>query len=87
MYCIYSYLYNTYVHKSTHDRPLTGVHWPVHRGWFRGSGAEGDLSTSTVGAHRGTGWRTEAVVYVTARGLDNVVDSIIHTNTASQQSG
>ena len=36
------------MHKSTHDRPLTGVHWPIHRGWCRGSGAKCDLSTSTV---------------------------------------
>ena len=29
------------MHKSTHDRPLTGVHWPIHRGWCRGSGTKG----------------------------------------------
>ena len=52
------------MHKSTHDRPLTGVHWPIHRGWCRGSGTKGDLSTSTGGTHRGAGWRTEAIIHI-----------------------
>ena len=55
------------MHKSTHDRPITGVHWSIHR--CRSSGTKGDLSTSTGGTHRGAGWRTEAIIYVTARGV------------------
>ena len=51
--------------KTIHDRPLTDVHWPIHRGWCRGSGAKGDLSTSTGGMHRGAGRGTKAVVYIT----------------------
>ena len=44
--------------KTTHDRPLTGVHWPIHRGWCRASGAKGDLSASTGGTEeRGGGLR------------------------------
>ena len=50
------------IHKLTHDRPLTGVHWPIHRGWCRGSGTKGDLSTSTGDTHRGAGWRTDAII-------------------------
>ena len=57
------------MHKSTHDRPLTGVHWPIHRGWCRGSGPKGDLSTSTGGSHRRTGWRTDynIIIYMYTR--------------------
>ena len=58
------------MHKTTHDRPLTGVHWPIHRGWCRGSGTKGALSTSTGGTHRGARWGAEAVVHVTTRALD-----------------
>ena len=43
---------------------LTGVYWPIHRGWCRGSGTKGDLSTSTGDTHRGAGWRTEAIIYM-----------------------
>ena len=60
---------------TTHDRHLTGVHWPIHRSRFRGSGARVGLSASTDGTHRGAGWRTEAVVHVTARGLTNTQNS------------
>ena len=53
------------MHKSTNDRPLTGVHWPIHRGWCRASGTKGDLSTSTGGTHRGAGWGWGgALVYI-----------------------
>ena len=61
------------MHKSTHDRPLTGVHWPIHRGWCRDSGTKGDLGTSTGGAHRGAGWRTEAIIHVILRGALSAV--------------
>ena len=27
--------------KTTHDGPLTGVHWPIHRGWCRVCGSRG----------------------------------------------
>ena len=63
------------MHKSTHDRPLTGVHWPIHRAWCRGSRTKGDLSTSTSSTYRGAGWRTEAV-YITT--LYPVYDTIDH---------
>ena len=65
------------MHKSTHDRPLTGVHWPIHSGWCRGSGTKGDLSTSTGGTHNGAGWRTVAIVHITTRGLDRIIDRTI----------
>ena len=35
------------MHKSTVDRPLTGVHWPIHR--FRGSGTKDGLSNVETG--------------------------------------
>ena len=35
------------MHKSTHDRPLTGVHWPIHRGCGAGVAVIEHLSTST----------------------------------------
>ena len=41
------------MHKTTYDRHLTGVHRPIHRGWCRGSGTKGDLSTRAGSAHRG----------------------------------
>ena len=72
------------MHKTTHDRPLTGVHWPIHRGWCRGSGTKGDLSTSTGGAHRGAGWRTETIIHVTTRGLDRIIDRTICLSTRAQ---
>ena len=50
----------------------------------RGSGTKGDLSTSTHGAQR-TGWRTKAVVYITARGLGSVIDGLISPGTGFQQ--
>ena len=65
------------MHKTTHDRPLTGVHWPLHRGWCRGSGTKDDMSTSTGGTHRGAGWRTKAIIHVTARGFDSITDRTI----------
>ena len=61
------------MHKSTHDRPLADVHWPIHRGRCRGSGTKSDLSKSTGGTHRGAGWRTEAILHVTTRGLDSSI--------------
>ena len=73
------------MHKSTHDRPLTGVHWPIHRGWCRGSGTKGDLSKSTGGTHRGAGWRTEAIIHITARGLDRIIDRTIRMSTRAQE--
>ena len=69
------------LHKSTHDRPLTGVHWPIHRGWCRGSRTKGDLSTSTSCTHRGAGWRTEAIIHITTRGLDRIIDRTIRMST------
>ena len=30
------------MHKTTHGRSLTGVHWPIYRGKCRGSGAQGE---------------------------------------------
>ena len=45
------------MHKTSHDRALTGVHWPVHRSRCRGSGTKGDQSTSTGGMLRGAEWR------------------------------
>ena len=60
------------MHKTTNDRPLTGVHGPIHRS------SEVDLSTSTGGrTHRGAGWRTEAIIHITTRGLDRIIDSTI----------
>ena len=73
------------MHKSTHDRPLTGVNWPIHRGWCRGSGPKGDLSTSTGGTHRGAGWRTEAIIHITTRGLDRIIDRTIRMSTRAQE--
>ena len=73
------------MHKTTHDRPLTGVHWPIHRGWCRGSGTKGDLSTSTGGTHGGAGWRTEAIIHVTTRGLDRIIDRTICLSTRAQE--
>ena len=66
------------IHKTTHDRPLTGVHWPIHRG--RGRGARVGLSTDTGTAHRGAGQGTKAVVYITARGLGSDIDGSICLN-------
>ena len=62
------------MHKTTHDSHLTGVHWPIHRHRHR-VGTKGDLDTGAGGTHRGARWRTEEVVYVTARSLDGVVYS------------
>ena len=62
------------MHKSTHDRPLTGVHWPIHRCRCMGSGTKGDLSTSTGGARRGAGRGTKTAVYIPARCLGSVID-------------
>ena len=73
------------MHKSTHDRPLTGVHWPIHRGWCRGSGTKGDLSTSTGGMRRGAGWRTEAIIHNTTRGLDRIIDRTIRMSMRAQE--
>ena len=69
--------------KTTHDGPLTGVHLPDHGS--RGSGTKGDLSTSTGGAHRGAGWRTEAIIHVTTRGLDCIIDRTICLSTRAQE--
>ena len=73
------------MHKSTHDRPLTDVHWPIHRGWCRGSGTKGDLSTSTGDTHRGAGRRTEAIIHITTRGLDRIIDRTIRMSTRAQE--
>ena len=73
------------MHKSTYDRPLTGVHWPIHRGWCRGSGTKGNLSTSTGDTHRGAGWRTEAIIHITTRGLDRIIDRTIRMSTRAQE--
>ena len=62
------------MHRTTDDRPLTGVHWLIHRSWCRGSGTKGDLSTSTDDVHRRAGWRTKAAVYITTRDLDRIDD-------------
>ena len=61
------------MHKTTHDGPLTGVHWPIHRC----SGARVGLSTSAGSAHRDARRATKAVVYITARGLGSVVDGSV----------
>ena len=63
------------MHKTAHHRHLTSVHWPILRGWCRGSGTKGDLSTKTGSAHRGARRETEAVVLVTAEGLGTVIDT------------
>ena len=52
------------MHKTTHDRPLTGVHWPIHR--CRGSGVGMGVRTDTGGTRR-KGGLPYAVVYITAR--------------------
>ena len=48
------------MHKTTHDGPLTGVHWPINR--CRGSRARVSLSTRAGSAYRGARWETKAVV-------------------------
>ena len=73
------------MHKSTHDRPLTGVHWSIHRGWCRGCGTKGDLSKSTDRTHRGAGWGTEAIIHVTMRGLDRIMVRTICQSTRVQE--
>ena len=73
------------MHKSTHDRPLTGAHWPIHRGWCRGSRTKGDLSTDTGGTHREAGWRTEAIIHITTRGLDRIIGRTIRMSTRAQE--
>ena len=73
------------MHKTTHDRPLTGVHRPIHMGWCRVCGTKGDLSTSTGGTHGGAGWRTEAIIHVTTRGLDRIIDRTICLSTRAQE--
>ena len=74
--CIFNYKYTTCI--TTHDRHFNGVHWPIRRSRCRGSGTKGDLSPSTGGAHRGAGWGTEAVIHVTTRGLDHIIDGSEH---------
>ena len=61
--------------KTTHDGPLTGVHWPIHRG--RGSGARVGLSTCAGSTHREVRQGTKTVVYITARGLGSVIDGSV----------
>ena len=73
------------MHKTTHDRPLTGVHLPDHGSRGRGSGAKDDLSTSTGDTHRGAGWRTEAIIHVTTRDLDRIIDRTICLSTRAQE--
>ena len=68
------------IHKTT-----IGVYWPIHRGWCRGSRTKGDLGTSAGGTHRGAGRGTEAIVHVTARGLDSIIDSAICSSTGAQE--
>ena len=53
------------MHKSTHDRPLTGVHWPIHRAGAGGSGTKSDLSTSTSSTYRGAGYGRPLTAYIT----------------------
>ena len=60
------------MYRTTYDRDLTGVHWPIHRGWCMGSGTKGDLSTST-GSAPSRRARTEAVLHVAARVYDGVI--------------
>ena len=69
-------------HTITHDGPLTGVHWPIHRDWCRGSGTKGDLSTCTGDTHRVAGWRTKAPVH--ARVLGCVVYSVVRSIISNQ---
>ena len=71
------------MHKSTQDRHLTEVHWPIHRG--RGGGTKGDQSTGTGGMHRVAGWGTEAVVHITARGLNRSIDRTICSSWRVQE--
>ena len=73
------------MHTSTHDRPSSGVHWPIHRGGCRGSVTRGDLITNTGGAHTGAEWRTEAIIHITTRGLDCIIDRTICLSTRAQE--
>ena len=69
------------MHNTAHDRQLTGVHWPIHRDRCMGSGDRRGESMGTSGAHRGTGWETEAIIHVTTRGLDRFIDRTISTSS------
>ena len=71
-------------HKSTHNKPLTGVHWPIQKGRCRGSRTKGDLGTSTGGTPRGAGWRTKAIILVSARDLDRIIDRTICSSSRAQ---
>ena len=71
------------MHKGAHDRPLTGVHLPIHRCWE--SGARAGLSTRAGSVHRGAGRGTKAVVYITARGLGSVIDGSVCPGLGFQQ--
>ena len=59
---IFNYKHN--MHKSTHDRPLTGVHLPDHGS--RRSGARVSLSTCTGSTHRRAGWGWGLRMYSTS---------------------
>ena len=50
------------MHKSTHDKPLTGAHLPIHRAGAGVAGPKVTVSTSTGGTYRGAWWRTEAII-------------------------
>ena len=72
------------LHKTTLDRPLTGVYWPIQKGRCRGSRTKGDLGTSTGGTPRGAGWRTRAIILVSARDLDRIIDRTICSSSRAQ---
>ena len=62
------------MHKTTHDRHLTGVHWPIHRSRCRGN----SNPQSPGSMHRGVGQGTERVVDIAMRSICSVITSPIH---------
>ena len=71
------------MHKTTHDGPLTGVHLQDHGS--RGSGARVSLSTCAGSTHRGARRGAKTVVYITARGLGNIIDGSVFPGAGLQQ--
>ena len=64
-------------HKTTHDRHLTGVHWPINRGRVWGSRGGRGGRASTGGPRWGAGRGAEAIVHITARGLGSIINDSI----------
>ena len=52
---------------------------------YRHAVSESNLSMHTGGMHRGAGWRTEAIIHVTARCLDRIMDRTICLSTRAQE--